>query len=605
MSDPFDNPEAPPASPFVPPSFGPPTEPVYAPTQQTPAYGLPGNPAGASVVLASVQRPPRRSRAKMLGAVAGVVAVLGAATFAVAQLRSNDTNGGAASPKELGDKLVAAFTSEDVLGAIDLLVPGERETFRQPMIDLVHELTRLEVADKSADLNKIGGVDISISNQKVTVAQTNVSDIARVTITGRSKIVVDGKAVPIGNFLVDQAFNGERANLDANKDDAKFDLSFASVERDGRWYVSLFYSAADKLRSGKDIPEKGVTPAGAATPEGAVDDMLTAIEKLDIEKMIAGLNPNEAEALQRYAPLFIADAQRQLDDFAGRITITSPKYSVTGSGNTRQVSLTAVKFTADSNAKQIDFEIKNGCVTMSTADTKFDSCDAKGLDKTVDKYLDQQGITDTAPLHTFIKDARKAFSDFEMHGLVVDNVNGKWFVSPIGSFTELLLSTLRALDRNEIETLVKDGRDVIGGVFGGISAGSDSTSSTGSRSTSGGSDWYSCLSGASDPQGCIHDGVANGTLDRQYIPVPFLYPDCGLFGYYNGDGHYSDAPDVFLKTIEPARRCLLDAAKADGIDVSLLTPELLYPECFKNVNPSDYSDEAAYGAAYDCVSANG
>ncbi len=44
MSDPFDNPEAPPASPFVPPSFGPPTEPVYAPTQQTPAYGPPGNP---------------------------------------------------------------------------------------------------------------------------------------------------------------------------------------------------------------------------------------------------------------------------------------------------------------------------------------------------------------------------------------------------------------------------------------------------------------------------------------------------------------------------------------------------------------------------------
>ena len=48
---------------------------------------------------------------------------------------------------------------------VDVLLPGERDTFRQPLQDLVGELKRLEVLSSDADLSKVGGIDISITDR--------------------------------------------------------------------------------------------------------------------------------------------------------------------------------------------------------------------------------------------------------------------------------------------------------------------------------------------------------------------------------------------------------------------------------------------------------
>ena len=60
-----------------------------------------------------------------------------------------------------------ASSAEDALGVVDLLLPGERETMRQPLIDIVDNLKRLEIADSSASLDKIGGLDIAFENVQV------------------------------------------------------------------------------------------------------------------------------------------------------------------------------------------------------------------------------------------------------------------------------------------------------------------------------------------------------------------------------------------------------------------------------------------------------
>ena len=322
----------PPLAPVGP--YLPPTEPMYHQTHEVPTY-LDDT---AHPLTPAPPVSPRRSKGKLIGALAGVVVLIGAGTFAVAQINSNDNSGGAASPKEVGEKLVTALDNEDILGAIDLLLPGERETFRQPMIDLVDELRRLEVLDDSADLGKIGGVDIVIDSSEVTVDATNVDDIANVSITASASVTVDGEKVPIGDLIIDRALGGERPDLDSQQDDEALDLAFTSVREDGRWYLSLFYSAADAARGDRDIPETGVEPAGADTPEGALDSMLTAIGDLDLERMIALLNPNEAQALQRYAPLFLDDAQGALDDVGVEIKVSGGEYDVTGGGDTRQVA---------------------------------------------------------------------------------------------------------------------------------------------------------------------------------------------------------------------------------------------------------------------------
>ena len=41
-----------------------------------------------------------------------------------------------------------------------------------------------------------------------------------------------------------------------------------------------------------------------------MDNLINAAAGLDLAKVIGALNPNEFEALQRYAPLFLDDAQR-------------------------------------------------------------------------------------------------------------------------------------------------------------------------------------------------------------------------------------------------------------------------------------------------------
>ena len=55
---------------------------------------------------------------------------------------------------------------------------------------------------------------------------------------------------------------------------------------------------------------------------------------LDLEAMIGALDPGETQALQRYAPLFLEDAQAELDEAAFELSIDDRSYVVDGSGDT-------------------------------------------------------------------------------------------------------------------------------------------------------------------------------------------------------------------------------------------------------------------------------
>jgi len=248
------------------------------------------------------------------------------------------------------------------------------------------------------------------------------------------------------------------------------------VRENGRWYVSLFYTAADQLRGTRDIPAHGIDPIGASSPSAAIDNFLTYVANLDVEHLVAALNPNEAAALQRYAPLFLADAQQSLSTLGVTMKISDTAYSVTGQGDTRQVGLTAVHFTLNATQQHVtaDITLKDGCFTGTIGNstgtpTRFDGCKtAASATDMIDKYLKGIGLDDTAPVHKLIDDVRAAFADFSFHGVVVNNVGGKWYVSPIGTYTELFLSVLRALDRKEVDTITDDGTAVVKALTGSI-----------------------------------------------------------------------------------------------------------------------------------------
>ena len=115
----------------------------------------------------------KRSKGKVFGGLVAVVALLGAGGFAISKIVAGD-DGGAANPTEVGTLLMDALAAEDALGVVDLLLPGERETMRQPLIDIVDNLKRLEIADDSASLDKVGGLDIDVHVTRPRVERVRI-----------------------------------------------------------------------------------------------------------------------------------------------------------------------------------------------------------------------------------------------------------------------------------------------------------------------------------------------------------------------------------------------------------------------------------------------
>ena len=95
------------------------------------------------------------------------MAIVGTGTFAVARMAGDDEAGGAATPEEAGLAFFEALGNEDLLGMVEVMLPGERDALRGPITDIVEELTRLEVLSDEADAAAVTGVDFVVENASV------------------------------------------------------------------------------------------------------------------------------------------------------------------------------------------------------------------------------------------------------------------------------------------------------------------------------------------------------------------------------------------------------------------------------------------------------
>jgi len=441
---------------FQPPQFQPPGSPQGQP------FGAPAAPfeAGPPTAPIEVGQPPKKKRPTgiIIGAAVAVVALVAAGVFALTQIGGNDDKGGAARPTEAGQSLVKALNDEDILGAVDLLLPGERDTFRQPMIDLVDNLKRLDVLGSDADPSKVSGVDINLTDAKVTADEPAADDITTIHIAATDKSSINGKDLPLGDIIVNEALGGEKPTTQSTSSGGPADLTVTTVEKDGRWYLSLFYSVAENARqdgrTSTPVPDKGVALAGADEPEDAVDQMAKALTKLDFATMIGGLNPNEAEALQRYAPIFLDSADTRAKDMDAKVTYSDAKYNVSGSGSHRHVTISAFKLAIAADDQTATVEVKDGCAVVTPPDG--DTVDTCKNGKDITKTLQDAGLGDdvTPEVQRLITTVQDAFAGFEPAGIAVDEVDGKWFVSPIATGFDFVNSALGALDNKELKDII-------------------------------------------------------------------------------------------------------------------------------------------------------
>ena len=323
---------------------------------------------------------------------------------------------------------------------------------------LVTQLKDWEILSDD-NLTGVSGVDLTVTDRDVQVAATNVDDIVNLTVSASIASKVDGEALPVGDWLRELVGEEEIAAVDEQTEPEEGSFPVTAVEQDGRWYLSLFYTAAEQARAETsfDVPDEGIAPVGGDSPEAAMDNVVQALAELDLTALVASLNPNEFESLQRYAPLFLDDAQDELDaairESDVSIDITDAAYDVTGSGSERSVDLTALSVEITAEGETLTGRFADGCfiATVPGEPEEIDSCE---LQQELDEELDLDDVVeDPEAVEDAIADIQAAFADYENPGIIVKQVDGAWYLSPMATASNQVLAVMEALSREEIESL--------------------------------------------------------------------------------------------------------------------------------------------------------
>lgn len=391
-------------------------------------------------------QPPARSRGKAIGLGIGALAVVAGGAFAAFSLSSSESG----SPEDPVRELLAALDEGDVLGALEQLEPGERDALRDPMVDLVDALNRLEILE-GASLDQLEGIDLGFAD--VELSSEEVADgIAHVRIEGgRASYEFDPAELPLGDFVTQFL---DPADLEASSDEEPLESDddyVATVERDGEWYVSIGYTIAEDAReqAGRSFEElgEGIEADGAESPEGAIEELLAAIEAKDLERAIALLAPGEMGAVQRYAALFLDEGAGSL--FAeAEVEIGEPELEVQGDGDRRKVLVSIPSFRAVDEGASVVYE--DGCITFEDEETpRTEVCN--GDDPLA--VLGRAGLpVDLFDLPPFPQ--LSIVEDPPPYGVIVTEVDGEWYVSPVGTALTALADTFAAMERTDLDTIV-------------------------------------------------------------------------------------------------------------------------------------------------------
>ena len=469
-----------------------PANPWSRPTDLDLAGSLPRSPQPPPpppppVELPSAPVPPKkRNVVKILGLSLGLLGLVGGGAFAFTQITGGEK---ANTPEEAIESFFTSLETGDAIGMAKALVPGERDIMLDSMVPMMGELSRLDILDKSLDLNRVQGFDAKVSNFK---AKSKIlrPDLAEVQVTGGNiRTSVDPKKLPLGSFVRDLLGDQiDKAKVETSNDpltgsEGSSPLVMQKVGK--RWYLSINYSVAEAARRSSAepyaVPAKGsgVAAKGADSPEAAVSEMIGAAGRFDVRRMIELLPPDEFAALHDYSGKFIGQAEEAVVE-ARRIAkievtpklrsakITNDRFLVsivdlpatlnvsdqgmTVSAKYANKELSGKMTTAD--GEKITADYKGQCLTLVVDDETKKGCGQKGLADLFSELSGQQ--LDTGQLSTSgldygqscVKNPKRV--DF---GMVTVRRDGKWFVSPTRTMLDSITASLKTLERKDLDCI--------------------------------------------------------------------------------------------------------------------------------------------------------
>ena len=332
------------------------------------------------------RRPRGRSTGKVIAAAVGAVAIVGAGVFAITRISGDGASGGAATPEAAGQALLDAIDDEDVLGSIDVLLPGERETFRDPLRISSRELQRLEVLSDDANLSDIGGIDIIVEDR---VGRGHRRRTSTTSSTWRSTAAIVGRSTArrcrsaTGSARTSTRTCPSSTPSPSPAEEDTFPMT--AVREDGRWYLSLFYTAAESTRAETDvdIPAEGIALNGGDSPEAAMDNVLDGVAQLDLDGRHRRPQPERVRGAAALRPAVPRRRPGRARRRRGRHDRRSPTARTTSPAAATRARSPSAGLTVDVTAEgeTATIELRDGCWIVTSARTRpSNSCEIADSD---------------------------------------------------------------------------------------------------------------------------------------------------------------------------------------------------------------------------------
>lgn len=422
-------------------------------------YGQPGQyQDGQQGGFAAAPPPPRnnRKRGLIIGLVIALVVAAGGVASYFAFFQQSSVAAGASSPTEAVRKLATSFEGSDLAGALSTLAPSESGLLTDPLDEAVSEYKRLGVLTQDADPKNLSGFSITAKNLRFDQqGEERVNDrVAITTLTG-GQLTVKGNPseLPLTPEFRDKILAGTSSGDTTTVDlaeDVDEPVRIAAVQEDGEWYPSLFYTIADKILQDENLewPAQSIPAQGAGSPDEAIKGVVNSALSGDLEGVIKLLPPDEMAALHDAGPLLLEEA----GDFEGvpgaEVTDLQTETSEVAGGT--RATITSVTVRAQGNTFSV---AKSGnCYEVQAQGQSQRLC----ADQLAQLAAGDEGASLPPAAAQTISNLVGGVMKQGL-GVVTTEVDGKHYVSPVRTLTELGLTVVRSMQPEDMKAMLEGG----------------------------------------------------------------------------------------------------------------------------------------------------
>lgn len=415
------------------------------PAQYQPGYGAP-------------QPPRKRKRSGLIVGVVVAVFVAAGAGVGTWFAFNHAAATGSSSPQAAATKLLADVGNDDILGLVNDLPPAEAALLRDTIQGSTDQLKRLQVIKPDASPQSATGLTVHTSGITFDDAGAeHINDHLTITklVSGTITVSQTLSTNSYTDTFLHSAFpNGVPSNQTHTVNIADVvrqlghPIRIATVQVNGNWYPSLFYTAADAglQAAHKSWPATSIPAVGAGSADEAVQQFVQAALDADVKGIIERTAPDEMAALHDAGQVLVDAASNAQSSGVKIDSMHFADRSVSGGTDAVLTSMTLTQ-----NGDQITLTQSGGCYAMQDSSTgenqRFCASDLTKQLENGDNFL-------PAALTKLIQDVVTGMMNKGV-GVVATQVGGQWYVSPGRTVSQLALDLYGSITPDDLANLMK------------------------------------------------------------------------------------------------------------------------------------------------------